>query len=251
LFRQKLDIFYGSVNREFYGTVKFSLHLPGGGHNPARENKEGTRPTMNRRTEILLRAAELFAERGVSNTSIEHIANAVGVTREAIYYYFKSRHDILLEVLLPSSKELLAGMRNIRRSDMTSLEKMRAAFENHLIRFDPTYLEMSIALREHHFFADTTKLGQLQKSWTEYSNHWTELIQEGQDRGEFRQGVDAKMVAYGILGMCNWLSRWFDPAKDISIEEIIETYFTLTSNGLAVPAGEQVDLGTAVGDAAE
>lgn len=189
---------------------------------------------MNRRTEILRRAAELFAERGVSNTSIEHIAKAVGVTREAIYYYFKSRHDILLEVLLPSSKDMLTGMRNIRRTNMTSLEKLRAALENHLQRFDPTYLEMSIALREHHFFADTTKLGQLQKAWGEYNDHWTELVAEGQARGEFRDGLDPKMVAFGILGMCNWLSRWFDPEKGASIDEIIETYFTLASNGLSV-----------------
>jgi len=193
---------------------------------------------MNRRTEILRRAAELFAEQGVANTSMERIATAVGVKREAIYYYFKSRHDILLEILLPSSKTLLAGMRNIRRTDMKSVEKLHAAIENHLASFDPTYLEMSIALRELHFFADTAKVGQLQDTWNEYSDHWTEIVREGQARGEFRDGLDAKMVAYGILGMCNWLSRWFDPSKGASIDEIIETYFTLASNGLAVAPPE-------------
>ncbi|MBT5918245.1 MAG: hypothetical protein HOH26_06930, partial [Alphaproteobacteria bacterium] len=85
-----------------------------------------------------------------------------------------------------------------------------------------------------HFFADPSKLGQLQGTWDEYSNHWTELIREGQERGEFKSGLDPKMVAYGILGMCNWLSRWFDPSKGTSIEEIIDTYFTVTSNGLAI-----------------
>ena len=188
---------------------------------------------MNRRTEILRRAAELFAEQGVANTSMERIANAVGVKREAIYYYFKSRHDILLEVLLPSSKSLLSGMRNIRRMDINSIDKLRAAIENHLASFDPIYLEMSVALREHHFFADTNKLSLLQDTWNEYSEHWTELVREGQERGEFREGLDAKIVAYGILGMCNWLSRWFDPSKGISIDEIIETYFTLASKGLS------------------
>ena len=46
---------------------------------------------MDRRTEILRRAAEIFERKGVSNTSVEDIAGAIGVTREAIYYYFKSR----------------------------------------------------------------------------------------------------------------------------------------------------------------
>ena len=77
---------------------------------------------MNRRTEILRRAAELFADKGVANTSIEHIATAVGIKREAIYYYFKSRHDILLEVLLPSSKTLLTSLGRLCNPTMTSLE---------------------------------------------------------------------------------------------------------------------------------
>ena len=198
--------------------------------------------TLNRRTQILRRAAELFAEQGVANTSMERIAAAVGVKREAIYYYFKSRHDVLLELLLPSSKSLLSGMRNIRRTNLSSTEKLHSAIQNHLASFDPTYLEMSIALREHHFFADTEKVSQLQETWTEYSNHWTEIVREGQKRGEFRQNLDAKMVAFGILGMCNWPSRWFDPSKGISIDEIIETYFTIASNGLSnTPPSEPTD----------
>ena len=189
---------------------------------------------MGRREEILDSALEQFNKYGIAKLTLEDIARALGLKKTAIYYYFKSRHDILLEVLLPSSKSLLTGMRNIRRMDMTSAEKLRSAFENHLASFDPTYLEMSIALREDHFFADPSKLGLLQGTWDEYSNHWTELIREGQERGEFKDGLDPKMVAYGILGMCNWLSRWFDPSKGTSIEEIIDTYFTVTSNGLTV-----------------
>ncbi|MDP6174202.1 MAG: helix-turn-helix domain-containing protein, partial [Rhodospirillales bacterium] len=87
----------------------------------------------------------------VANTSMEDIAKEVGIKREAIYYYFKSRPDILLTIILPQSKTLLLGLRNILRTDMSSREKLKAAFENHLNSFNPTYLEMTIALREHHF----------------------------------------------------------------------------------------------------
>jgi AcrR family transcriptional regulator len=187
---------------------------------------------MSRRIEILRRATELFERQGVSHTSIEDIAKAVGIKREGIYYYFNSRPDILLAIIGPQSKTLLLGLRNILRTDMSSREKLRAAFENHLNSFNPTYLEMTIALREHHFFKDTEKLDELRAMWKEYGELFTEMIGEGQARGEFRPQLNAKMIAFGILGMCNWMARWFDPAGEVSVEEVVESYFSMTVDGL-------------------
>ena len=193
---------------------------------------------MDRRTEILRRAAELFERDGVSNTSLEDIAGEIGVKREAIYYYFKSRTDILAEILLPQSELLLSNITNIRRTDMTNADKLREAIRNHLSSFNPTYLEMTVALREHHFGADSEKLKRIRKTWKAYGEHWNEIVEEGQKKGEFNPALNAKVVAFGILGMCNWLSRWFDPSKQITIEEIIEIYFTMVSNGLMISSSE-------------
>lgn len=187
---------------------------------------------MGRRIEILRRATELFERQGVSHTSMADIAKAVGIKREAIYYYFKSRPDILLEIILPQSKTLLLGLRNILRAQMSSREKLHAAFENHLNSFNPSYLEMAIALREHHFFKDTEKLDELRSMWKEYGELFTEMIGEGQERGEFNPQMNAKMVAFGILGMCNWMARWFDPAGEIPVEDVVETYFSMIVDGL-------------------
>jgi hypothetical protein len=41
------------------------------------------------------------------------------------------------------------------------------------------------------------------------------------------------MISFAILGMCNWMSRWYDPSKDVSIEEIIDTFFTLSMDGVS------------------
>lgn len=188
---------------------------------------------MSRRIEIVRRATELFEKQGVRQTSMGDIAQAVGIKREGIYYYFSNRREILLEIILPSSEELLRNMRHILRSDMTSVEKLHAAIEAHLHRYDPGYLEMTVALREDHFFKKDEKLGELRRVWKNYTRGWETLIRDGQARGDFTPGVEAKVVAFGILGMCNWLARWFDPTKSITIEEIIETYAGVITGGLA------------------
>lgn len=188
---------------------------------------------MGRRSEILRRATEVFERQGVKHTSIEDIANAVGIKREAIYYYFKGRREILAEIILPQSHLLLISLRNVIRSNRPFADKLHDAIESHLQSFNPSYLEMTVALREDHFFGSDKKFDELRRVWNDYSKMWTQLIQEGQEAGEFRTKPNPKLIAYAILGMCNWLSRWFDPGKGISIEEIIETYFSFALEGLA------------------
>ena len=51
--------------------------------------------------------------RGYPNTSLDDIARAVGIRREGIYYYFKNRAEILLNIIEPQSEALIAGMREI------------------------------------------------------------------------------------------------------------------------------------------
>ncbi len=192
---------------------------------------------MSRRREILRRAAEIFARKGVADTSIEDIARAAGIKREGVYYYFKNRGDILLEIILPQSTSLHRNLQRICDSNLGSTDKLHAAIQNHLDAFNPAYLEMSVALRESHFASNDDKLSEIRKIWDGYSELWTRLVAEGQDGGEFRTDLDPKMVAFGLLGMCNWVSRWYDPVKSVSIPEIVETYFSLATGGLV--AGSQ------------
>lgn len=191
---------------------------------------------MSRRIEILRRASEVFERQGVNRTSIEDIAKAVGIKREAVYYYFKSRTEILLRIILPQSNRLTFGLRSILDSSQSSQDKLRAAVRNHLDSFHPNYLEMAVALREKHIFEAEEKFEELRAVWREYDHMWIDLVREGQERGEFKAGLDPKIVAFGLLGMCNWLSRWYDPNKEVAIEEVIRTFTAMAADGICLPA---------------
>ncbi len=188
---------------------------------------------MSRRTEILRRATEVFERQGVNRTSIEDIAKAVGIKREAVYYYFKSRGEILLRILLPQSSRLSLNLQIILGSSMSSRDKLTAAVRNHLESFNPNYLEMAVALREKHVFDDEEKLEELRVIWRDYDRMWVRLVEEGQAAGEFDPRLNPKVAAFGLLGMCNWLSRWYDPAKEIPLEDVIHDYAAMALNGLS------------------
>ncbi|HYG90038.1 MAG TPA: TetR/AcrR family transcriptional regulator [Azospirillum sp.] len=190
---------------------------------------------MSRKVEILRRATEVFVRQGVNRTSIEDIAKAVGIKREGVYYYFKSRTEILLKIIVPQSNRLVFGLRSIMDTRQPARDKLYAAVRNHLDTFNPSYLEMAVALREKHYVEQDDKLEELRSVWRDYDRLWVELVREGQASGEFRPDFDPKIAAYGILGMCNWLSRWYDPAKEVTIEQIIDMYFTIMADGLCTP----------------
>lgn len=185
-----------------------------------------------RRDEILRCASEIFAAKGVGQTSIEDIAQAVGVKREAIYYYFKGRNEILAEIVLPQSTQLLVAIQEVLDSGQTFPEKLKAAILSHVGSLTPGYLELTLTMRELSLISEDEKLDGLRNMWKSYTDLWAELVRQGQENGSFKPGLDPKMVAFGILGMLNWMSRWYQPGKGASREEIAETYAALAMSGL-------------------
>ena len=49
-------------------------------------------------TRILVAALDLFADHGVSGTSLQMIADAIGVTKAAVYHQFKTKDEIIIAV---------------------------------------------------------------------------------------------------------------------------------------------------------
>jgi AcrR family transcriptional regulator len=199
----------------------------------ARAPEPVTAKSQRRREDILKKAVELFDRQGYANTALDDIARAVGIAREGIYYYFKNRAEILLHIIEPRSLALIHGLRAIVGAPGASYaQKLHDAVRNHLEQFDLHCLEMTVSLRDGHLEDAHAVRAVMARIWKEYEALWTRLIAEGQRAGEFRAMGDAKMLAFGILGMCNWLARWYDPKKGVPIADLVEAYTAMVGRGL-------------------
>lgn len=185
-----------------------------------------------RRQAILDSALDLFERKGYAHTSLDDVAQAVGIKREALYYYFRSRAEILLAIIRPQSEGLVDGLRQILESPASSPEKLRLAIRNHLQRFDRHCLEMTVGLRDGVMGSAPGVRESMQKVWADYERMWAQLIGDGQRDGSFVVAGAPKVVAYAVLGMCNWLARWYDPHGPTSIEELIEIHHQIVAGGL-------------------
>jgi AcrR family transcriptional regulator len=94
-------------------------------HNTNGEHHERGRDTRSRLRELAL---QLFAEQGYEKTSLREIAERLGVTKAALYYYFKSKEDIvrsLVEDYVADLDELIAWGKSQPRTPAVRAEIVR------------------------------------------------------------------------------------------------------------------------------
>ena len=178
----------------------------------------------NRRDEILRAAQDLFHRQGYANTSLDDIARAVGIKREGVYYYFPNRTQILITIIKPLGLQLRDRVREILESDATPEEKICQTVENHLMRFENRFAESKITLRDDYFAENEDVLSEMQPIWDEYEKLWIGIIREGQEKGVFDPTLDPRLAHLGILGLCNWVARWYKPGSSLPVPDLIAMY---------------------------
>ena len=163
----------------------------------------------NREQEIVQAAVELFATRGYEKTSMDDIAGSLGITKGSLYYYISSKRDLLAKALLGLTVELRNGLNEIVESQASSTEKLRRAFRHHVEFFFEDYPRACVFLEERLTALASMQRRRVVQERDQYESVWRRLVTEGVERGEFGDDLDVAMVVRGMIGMCNWMIKWF------------------------------------------
>jgi len=182
--------------------------------------KSGPRRDLMER-ELIERAAEIFAERGFANTTLQDIADAAKVGRTTLYHYFKSKDEFLTALVEDVTIQSSRRMRAIRmKADVTPSERLREAALATLEWLLARPNRFKVLVRDEHTLpADILRRHEAAKR--EVLAEFTAIVQAGIDSGEFHDGK-ARVMALSIIGMCNWSVWWFNPKASMTREEIGE-----------------------------
>lgn len=185
-------------------------------------------PTQEKKTEILNEALNLFASKGYHATTLDEIAEKVGVTQAALYYYFKSKAEIV-ELVIQSIIKRMEDAINVSESDLSSKEKLREFITYH-IQYAAEHRNDSKILFEQ---IDTLPMKTrefVRRKEKADDEALQNILKQGVEGGNFAL-EDIKIVSYGILGICNWVYRWYKPEGRLTIEEITNILVNLLENG--------------------
>ncbi len=129
-------------------------------------------------------ARQLFARKGVENTTMNDIASASDKGRRTIYTYFKSKRDIFNAVISSESDDLLIQLRSIVNSALTPTEKI-SEYINCRLKTMREIVSRNGSLRAG-FFRDVRKVDRARALISRKETVLlAEIIQEGNETGEF------------------------------------------------------------------
>ena len=200
---------------------------------PTKKNERVNKEKRVRLTQkaIVAAAATLFAERGFGSTSLEDIAEVLGVTKGALYYHVKNKEEILRLIYLSVLNVAEEPLRRIVESDLLPAEKLHRAIEHHIEVSADRSPAITVFYREHpHLTGPFAREITLRQK--DYERYFEQIIEEGLDTGAFKAGSDPKIIMFGILGMCHWLSQWYKPAGRYTPQQIAIMFTNMVEHGL-------------------
>jgi TetR/AcrR family transcriptional regulator, cholesterol catabolism regulator len=191
-----------------------------------------SRAPRRRQQEILEAAARVFHEKGYESTSIQDIADAVGILKGSLYYYITSKEDLLFEIIQGVHEEALKNLERTSDLEGDALEKIRAFVVVHMTHNATNLVKMAV------FFQDFRSLrGERREIIVQerdlYDNFLRDLIRQGQKDGLVCVDIDPKLAAITVLGMMNWIYQWYRPDGEFSATEIADAYGDFVVAGLA------------------
>jgi AcrR family transcriptional regulator len=181
--------------------------------------------------EIIAAAASLFKEKGYRATTLEDIAAAVGMLKGSLYYYIRSKEELLYLVVRDPIRQAYNKLEQIVNSDAPVTAKITQAIANHVAIFHQHYPHIAVYLHDFHNVMQKLKDNSIEAP-KEYQQLLAQLLQQGVDSGELRSDLDVTVAGYAILGMCNWMYRWYKPEGNLSAEAIADVFTKLVLEGL-------------------
>ena len=191
-----------------------------------------SRPPRRRRQEILEAAAGVFHAKGYKATSIQDIADAVGILKGSLYYYITSKEDLLFEILEDVHQQGLRNLERIEATPGTPLQRIRAFVTLHVSHNAENLVKMAV------FFHDFRSLSPERRKIIVaerdlYDQHLRALIAEAQKGGCVCPDLDPKLTSIEILGRMNWIYQWYQPGGSQTTAEVAETMADFVVSGLA------------------
>jgi AcrR family transcriptional regulator len=180
---------------------------------------------VNQRTSISAVATRLMSQKGFKGTSLQEIADLVGIHKSTLFHYFKNKEEILLSVLRTGIEDATRNLVLIVKDEKLSPEeKLRQAILTHLDSLAKHIDNVNVYHSEIRFLSEKNRRKYIETR-KYYASCFEEIIRTIKESGvEHFNGLDTKIVVFGILGMCNWTAKWFNESGRFSTEEIADIF---------------------------
>jgi AcrR family transcriptional regulator len=168
-------------------------------------NKEITR--KNRDKEVLDVAISVMSERGYSATSIQEVADRVGVLKGSLYHYFGSKEELLFRILTESHNESLEIIESVSALKLDPLQELCEFLSRSAAWYLKNIGRANIYFTEsRHLTGD--RLVETRLRGRNFERHVKGLVSNAQDQGQISPDLDVRLTVRFLIGALNNIRSW-------------------------------------------
>ncbi|WP_218021673.1 TetR/AcrR family transcriptional regulator [Nocardia harenae] len=174
-------------------------------------------------------AIDLFHSKGYRETSLGDIAEVIGFTKPAIYYYFKGKEDILFEIVDSNVDAALSRIRAISGRGGSPAERLYDLLVANTVAVLGNLKPNTIFYSSRGMLSPEREHDIRQRE-REYTRVVRDLYAEGVAAGELLD-VDPAVATSTLLGASIWSYTWFDPEGRLPRDRVAEEIARLLMSG--------------------
>jgi AcrR family transcriptional regulator len=189
--------------------------------------------------EIVAGAAKVFDAKGIGSSTLQDVADHLGIGRPSLYHYFPSKQALLQRLvndLITSTEAALESAVIPEDQEATAADRLRhvlVALLNPIAEF-PRRFRILMAPEAS---PDEETTARVTATRRVFRDQVQTIIENGIRSGEFRP-VDPRIATYMALGSINWVAWWYRADMGIGPEELADGLVELVLMGVALPDRE-------------
>jgi TetR/AcrR family transcriptional regulator, cholesterol catabolism regulator len=167
-------------------------------------------------------AASVIHAKGYDATSLNDIADAVGITKGGLYHYIDGKQSLLFKIMSYALDMLEAEVMRPAGALAGAEQQLRLVIQLHTQLIVDKGIELTILLDES---AGLTPehLRLITQRRVKYYRFVRALIQQLKDEGKLRE-LDVTIATHNLIGQLQWLPRWYSPGGRLMREQVIEEF---------------------------
>jgi AcrR family transcriptional regulator len=187
---------------------------------------------VTRRDELLELAATMIAERGLRATTVRDIADSAGILSGSLYHHFKSKEQMVEEVLREFLDWLFARYQEIVDTEPNSLERLKGLFLASFEAIEHRHAQVVIYQDEAKRLSPLPQFAFVDVRNREQRKMWLDVLNQGIEEGYLRPDLDVDLV-YRFIRDTTWVSvRWYQPGGPLNAEQVGAQYLAIVLGGI-------------------
>ena len=180
------------------------------------------------RDRVLRAAAHCFNQKGYSGTSLKDVANILGLTDPALYYYVRSKEELVYQCYVRAADLGREAMEQAVVDGEDGLEQAQLYLRYHIEIMvgekGPMAIMSEIPSLEPEHRDEVLKLSR------KHSAGFEAILERGIADGSIA-ACDVRMTGNAIMGSINWIPKWFH-GDDTLAQRLVDEFPAILSNGL-------------------